>query len=224
MKDFDPCKLEREFHDRKATIGFRKDHYAWGILDKADKYAYDLLGDLQDKVILDLGCGVGHHAIRFAQRGAIVYAIDLSAKMVEKAKSIAKENSLDDRVKILQMDAEELQFADETFDLVFGRSILHHTRLELTRTQVHRVLKQGGKGIFLEPLGHNPFINLFRKLTPQRRTPTERPLKIEDVIFFSELFSVLRYQEFYYWLWLLWLCFHLKAGALLREYSIGSRE
>ncbi|MEM2002942.1 MAG: hypothetical protein QXT77_09880, partial [Candidatus Methanomethylicaceae archaeon] len=65
------------------------------------------------------------------------------------------------------------------------------------RTHVYRVLKQGGKGVFLEPLGHNPLINLFRKLTPQRRTPTEKPLKIDDVVFFAEPFSALRYREFY---------------------------
>lgn len=135
--------------------------------------------------------------MRFAERGGIVYAIDLSPGMVEKAKSRVKENGLDYRVKVLQMSAEELQFADETFDLVFGHSILHHTHLELTRAQVYRVLKQGGKGVFLEPLGHNPLVNLFRKLTPQRRTPTEKPLRIEDVVFFAEPFSALRHREFY---------------------------
>ena len=38
-----------------------------------------------------------------------------------------------------------------------------------------------GVGIFLEPLGHNPAINLVRRLTPHLRTPDERPLRMSDL-------------------------------------------
>lgn len=190
-------RQEKQFHDKKAASSAGADFYSLGVLARADQYAYELLGELRGKLILDLGCGAGHHAMKFAEQGARVYAIDLSPGMVERAKSRVKENGLDGRVRVVEMSAEELQFPDETFDLVFGHSILHHTDLELTRTHVYRVLKQGGKGVFLEPLGHNPLINLFRKLTPQRRTPTEKPLKIDDVVFFAEPFSALRYREFY---------------------------
>lgn len=64
-------QVEKEYHDRKATDNTRTGFYAWGVLSKADRYAYALLGDLQGKVVLDLGCGGGHHAVRFAERGAI---------------------------------------------------------------------------------------------------------------------------------------------------------
>lgn len=191
-------EVEKEFHDRKVVEGPRKNVYSLSILDRrTDRYTYHLLGNLQDKVVLDLGCGGGHHTVRFAERGATVYAIDLSAGMVENARKAVKEHGLSERVKVLQMEAEKLQFADETFDLVVGYAILHHTRLELTRAEVHRVLKKGGRGVFTEPLGHNPFSNLFRKLTPEHRTPTENPLRMEDVIFFGEPFSTLRHREFY---------------------------
>lgn len=190
-------QIEMEFHNRKALESTRRDFYAWGILSTADRYAYELLGDLRNKVVLDLGCGGGCHALRFAEQGAVVYAVDLSTGMVEKARQKVEEKGLDDRVKVFQMSAEELRFPDESFDLVFGHSILHHTQLDLTRAQVHRVLRRGGKGVFLEPLGHNVLLNLFRKLTPQRRTPTEKPLRIHDVAFFAEPFAVWRSREFY---------------------------
>lgn len=190
-------RQEKQFHDKRAAGSAGADFYGLGALTRADHYAYELLGDLQGKLVLDLGCGTGHHAVKFAEKGARVYAIDLSPGMVERAKSRVKENGLDDRVKVIEMSAEELQFPDETFDLVFGHSILHHTTLELTRAQVHRVLKAGGKGVFLEPLGHNPLVNLFRKLTPHRRTTTEKPLKFEEVVFFAQPFSALRHHEFY---------------------------
>lgn len=46
-------RLEKEFHDKKASDNARTDYYAWGVLNKADMYAYNLLGDLQGKVLLD---------------------------------------------------------------------------------------------------------------------------------------------------------------------------
>ena len=65
--------------------------------------------------------------------------------MVEKTRQKVKEKGCDDRVKVFQMSAEELCFPDETFDLVFGHSILHHTELDTTRAQVRRVLRRGGE-------------------------------------------------------------------------------
>lgn len=204
MHNVNRQQIEKAFHDRKALKDTKADFYAWGILRAADGYAYELLGDLRNKLVLDLGCGGGHHAVRFAEQGALVYAIDLSTGMVEKTRQKVKEKGLDDRVKVFQMSAEELIFPNETFDLVFGHSILHHTELDLTRVQVHRVLKRvhrvlkrGGKGVFLEPLGHNPLLKLWRRFTPHRRTPTEKPLSIHDVAFFAEPFSAYRSREFY---------------------------
>jgi hypothetical protein len=62
---------------------------------------------------------------------------------------------------------------------------------------VYRILKPGGHAVFLEPLSHNPLLNLFRRLTPWRRTPTEKPLSIADLRFFAEPFASVSHQEFY---------------------------
>jgi SAM-dependent methyltransferase len=106
-----------------------------------------------------------------------------------------------------------LCFADETFDLVFGHSILHHTDLTITRGQLHRVLRTGGRAVFVEPLGHNPLINLFRRLTPTRRTPSETPLRFEDVSFLAGSFSRSSHREF-----------HLAALAAFALVPCGSRR
>lgn len=158
-------------------------------------------GSLEGKIILDLGCGYGYHTINLAKKGAIVFAIDLSPGMVQATVKAVGQSGLDNRVRVLEMNAEELGFPDETFDAVFGHSILHHTNLKLTRAQVYRVLKQGGRGVFLEPLGHNPLLNLFRRLTPWSRTPTEKPLKLKDLLFFAEPFSSFHHREFYIIAW-----------------------
>jgi hypothetical protein len=45
--------------------------------------------------------------------------------------------------------------------------------------------------------GDYPTINLFRNLTPQARTPTETPLRLEDVTFFAQPFRALEHKEFH---------------------------
>jgi SAM-dependent methyltransferase len=79
------------------------------------------------------------------------------------------------------MDAENLQFPDASFDLVCGSGILHHLKLDQAYAEISRVLTPSGAAIFLEPLGHNPFINLYRRMTPELRSVDEHPLLLSDL-------------------------------------------
>lgn len=189
-------QIERTHHDRVASHE-RHDFYTWGALAAADAHAYSLIGQPVGRLMLDLGCGRGDHAVCFAQSGAYVVAVDLSGGMVAVTQRRAIEAGVSDRVAVQQMSAELLGFADATFDYVFGHSVLHHTDLAATRREVYRVLKPGGRAVFLEPLDHNPLLNLFRRLTPWRRTPTEKPLSMADLHFFAELFAYSSHREFY---------------------------
>lgn len=193
----DRHQIEQQFHDRAAQVE-RTDFYAWGALRAADDYAYSLLGDLRGRTVLDLGCGQGQHALAFAGRGATVAATDVAAGMVEATLQRAAAAGLADRVTGRQMAAEQLLFPNDAFDLVFGHSVIHHTELVAARQEILRVLKPGGRAIFLEPLDHNPAIKLFRMLTPSRRTPTEQPLRWRDVLLFAEPFAHYDYQVFYF--------------------------
>lgn len=175
-------QVEQTHHDRIASHE-RRDFYAWGALDAADACAYALIDSPAGSAILDLGCGRGTHAVHFARAGARVAAIDLSGGMASMTQRRAMAAGVGARVAVQQMSAESLGFADATFDYVFGHSVLHHTDLAVTRREVHRVLKPGGRAVFLEPLDHNPALNLFRHLTPWRRTPTEKPLSLADLRF-----------------------------------------
>jgi len=184
---------DKQVHKRRTTSDF----YDMGALRSADTYTWQLLGDMSDKRVVDFGCGQGHNAVRMAKQGAVVYAFDISSAMIEMTKQNAMNVGLENRVFAEKMPAEQLAYPDKFVDLVFGHSILHHTDLALTRREIHRILKPGGRAVFLEPLDHNPFIRLFRQLTPSRRTPTEQPLRFEDVFFFSQLFSSFHHREFY---------------------------
>jgi len=154
--------FEKQFHDAKATTPGKGDFiYRLGILVEADRYAYSLFGDLAGKMVLEIGCGTGENAVKLAAEGARVFAIDISTEMVRKTIQQSQQKSLDNQITVLEMNAEQMAFADDTFDVVFGHSVLHHTDLRLTRGETYRILKTGGIGVFVEPLGHNPLVNLF---------------------------------------------------------------
>jgi SAM-dependent methyltransferase len=87
------------------------------------------------------------------------------------------------------MNAERMEFPAASFDLVCGFGILHHLDLEKSLREIARVLKPTGRAVFLEPLGHNPAINLFRRLTPSIRTPDEHPLRMSDLYHIKEHFG-----------------------------------
>lgn len=87
------------------------------------------------------------------------------------------------------MDAEQLDFADSSFDLVCGGGILHHVDVDRLAAETARVLRPGGTALFLEPLGHNPLINLFRRITPRLRSDDERPLLERDLAGLGQYFA-----------------------------------
>ena len=100
-----------------------------------------------------------------------------------------------------EMDAHGLEFGDGSLDLVFGVAILHHLDFARALREIHRVLRNGGKIVFVEPLRHNPVARLVRWVTPHARTPDELPLgrlelrlierNFEVDNYYSELFTVI---------------------------------
>src|SRR3546814_16824046 len=73
------------------------------------------------------------------------------------------------------MNAEAMTFPDDSFDLVFGSGIIHHLDIDRAFGEIARVLRPGGRAVFIEPLGLNPAIELYLRFTPSARTPDEPP-------------------------------------------------
>ncbi len=140
------------------------------------------LSDVQDAHVLDIGCGHGEQSLLLLKHGAKVTGIDISQNYIEDARQAAMKSGYSNgRFDFRTMDAHSLDFPPATFDLVIGRGILHHLDLELALSQIHLVLKTGGRAIFQEPLAGNPLLKLFRLLTPHARTKDEKPLSPEDL-------------------------------------------
>lgn len=93
--------------------------------------------------ILDVGCGCGFFSILLANMGHQVTGIDLTKLMIEQGKAMAKE--MGTRVELLVMDAENLAFEGESFDVVIARNVtwnLPHPKDAYKEWL--RVLKKGG--------------------------------------------------------------------------------
>jgi SAM-dependent methyltransferase len=98
--------------------------------------------------VLEIGCGLGTDGAQFARAGAIYTGVDLTEAAVELARKRFELFELPGEFRTA--DAEKLDFADETFDLVYSHGVLHHTPdTERAVREVHRVLKPGGRAVVM---------------------------------------------------------------------------
>lgn len=174
---------EKAYHDKAFSEGTRSAVGGFYSIARRSKEYYERFLEARSdgKHVLEYGCGQGSHSMFIAQRGGLVTGIDISEVAIEQSKQSARNEQLDEETNFRVMNAESLEFDDDTFDLVCGTAILHHLDLEKAFSEVARTLRPGGSAIFFEPLGHNPFINLFRKMTPDLRTEDEHPLLMRDL-------------------------------------------
>jgi len=195
--------MERDFHDRKAEgLVENQDFYRLDITSDIRAEMFRKMGSLQGKKVLDFGCGSGWMSIALAERGCDVVAVDLSLQSLKKARQAASEKGLENRITFCQMNGEALGIKSSQFDFVIGNAIIHHLDVQNAFQEIREILKKGGVAYFVEPLGLNPIINFYRKLTPNKRTVDERPLTAEDMRLIRGMFQETRVQ-FYFFLALL---------------------
>lgn len=100
---------------------------------------YKLLPDLKGKKVLCIGVGTGEEADYMQKLGASVLGTDISDGMIQKAKE--QFPSLDLRV----ISMEDLEFEDNTFDLVYSSLAIHYTfQLPEIFAKIYRFLKPDG--------------------------------------------------------------------------------
>jgi SAM-dependent methyltransferase len=98
---------------------------------------------------LEIGAGTGYFSLNMLQLGVIerATATDISPGMLSALEASAEELGVEART--VQTDAEDLPFADESFDLVFGHAVLHHIPdLPRAFAEFDRVLRPGGTVLF----------------------------------------------------------------------------
>ena len=165
----------------------------WHVFECRDtrealQYYQDALAHYsQAAIILDYGCYDGEQTAELLELGPKkIIGIDISEKAIRDAKNRFKGNR---KTSFKTMDAHNMDFKDETFDLVAGKAILHHLDYERAIDEIERVLKPGGHAIFIEPLRDNPGGKLIRWLTPRARTEDELPLSREQIEYANRRFG-----------------------------------
>ena len=94
--------------------------------------------------VLDVACGTGNLAIPAARAGAIVTGIDIAPNLVEQARERARSEGLD--IRFEEGDAEELPYADASFDLVISMyGAMFAPRPERVAAELLRVCRPGGQ-------------------------------------------------------------------------------
>ncbi|TQI79150.1 methyltransferase family protein [Serratia fonticola] len=112
--------------------------------------------------LLDLGCGAGHASFTAAPNVAQVVAYDLSAQMLAVVSKAAQEKGLAN-IQVQQGVAESLPFDNESFEVVISRYSAHHWHdVGRALREVRRVLKPGGRAIFMDVVspGH-PLLDIY---------------------------------------------------------------
>src|SRR5262245_60762458 len=123
--------------------------------------------------VLDVATGTGNVAVRAAERGALVTALDLEPAQLERGRAAADGLG----IEWVQGDAQDLPFADETFDVVTSAAgaifAPDHAR---TAAELRRVTRPGGTVgmINFTPGGlAADFFALFAPYVPAGPAPTD---------------------------------------------------
>jgi len=117
---------------------------------------FSLLPNMNDKSILDLGCGYGENCIEFVRHGAKhVVGIDISQKML----AIAKNENSNSKIEYKNIPMEDICMLDENFDIIVSSLAVHYVE-DFTGLvkNVYDLLNVNGSFIFSQ---ENPINTCF---------------------------------------------------------------
>ncbi|MGV3463676.1 MAG: class I SAM-dependent methyltransferase [Heyndrickxia sp.] len=106
----------------------------------------ELLPELRNKNVLDLGCGFGWHC-RYAreQQARSVIGVDISEKMLQKAREMTNDSC----ISYIKMPIEDIDFSESRFDVVISSLAIHYIKsFEAICKKVYDCLKPGGSFVF----------------------------------------------------------------------------
>jgi len=128
---------------RSTSFGHDADKSA-AIADQWETIVHQVVKGAPGKRALDIGTGTGQFAVYLARGGFDVTGIDISAAMIAEARRYAADQRL--QIDFITGDAESLDFADRTFDVVVSRNLLWTLpRPHQALMEWRRVLKPGGR-------------------------------------------------------------------------------
>lgn len=202
----DPNNLGQQFDPR----GFRLSEEMSFYLVPDQRQALRSMSPLKGKRILEIGAGVSVNTLYLAKAGAQVVAIDIAHERLETLRQLASQTlggepgaqppsrAQAGQVFYVKCKAEALPFRDEVCDVVYSKAVLIHTNLDESLPEARRVLKSGGKAVFIEPLTRNPLVNLYRNtLAPRIWKQITRYFSQEELALVGSHFPRMRVSYYY---------------------------
>ena len=185
---------QRIIHHLKQLMPWRKGPYhLFGIhvdCEWRSDFKWDRvlphLAPLQDRVILDVGCGSGYHMWRMLGEGAkMVVGIDPTELFLCQFEAVRKLLNNDRRANLIPLGIEQMQPL-AAFDTVFSMGVLYHRKSPLDHlTQLKNQLKTGGE-LVLETLVVDGDVNTVL-------VPAERYAKMKNVYFIPSVAALINW-------------------------------
>lgn len=197
-------RAELEFHDNVrdvalASAGHQNDkYYATIALSRTYREEW-IRSHAPGRIFLDYACGNGEDTIAAAQAGAeLAIGLDISRVSIENCRRHAAARGISNTTCFIQGDCENTGLPDDSVDLIMCNGMLHHLDLSFAFPELRRILKPGGRIFAFEALDYNPFIKLYRNMTPSMRTKWEAAhiLSHKEIRFASYFFDV---RDVRYW-------------------------
>jgi len=125
--------------------------------------------------VLDIGAGAGHTALALAPHVRLVVLTDPVQAMLEAARRVFEQAGVDN-AEFMVATAERLPFEAASFDIVTSRLAAHHfDDVALAMREVARVLRPGGRFVFIDTLApKDPESAAFQDAVERLRDPTHR--------------------------------------------------
>jgi len=128
---------------------------SWGVWQIPED-ELQVLGDVDGKDVLELGCGAAQWSIELARRGARPVGLDLSERQLDHARRLMAEAQVD--FPLVHSSASEVPFPDASFDIVFcDHGAMNFADPFDTVPEVSRLLRGGGLFAFSQP---TPFVEV----------------------------------------------------------------
>jgi SAM-dependent methyltransferase len=170
-------KTKKSFEFEWSFLNLEKRDKIWGndvseLINVLENETGDKIQYLNNKIILDAGCGHGAVTSTLGEKSGFAIGVELS-----RAVDLAYKNNKSINAHFVQADLQFLPFADSTFDFIYCSGVIHHTRdTELSFLLIESAVKLGGKiCLWLYHPQKDNLHNLFLLI----RTITKRlPLKI----------------------------------------------
>lgn len=148
---------------------------------------FNKLSDSRKKRILLVGIGETDDVDFFKDMRSDIVSIDIT-------RDILKSRCL---FISAQMDANVMAFKNNSFDIIFLRTVLLHCHHRAVLLEIQRILRKGGKFFWIEPLKNNIFLWMYRVLVSPGRMTRLNYLTYDELMSFGDMFKKIWHREYF---------------------------